>query len=32
LALIWRLGCNKNLYLKELKNFALFKSDTKILF
>jgi hypothetical protein len=31
-ALIWRLGYNKNSYSKESRNFALFKSDAKILF
>jgi hypothetical protein len=32
LALIWRLGCDENLYSKELRNFALFESDAKMLF
>jgi hypothetical protein len=31
-ALIWRLSCDKNLYLKELKNFALFELNIKMLF
>jgi hypothetical protein len=32
LALIWRLGCDENLYLKESRNFALFELDVKMLF
>jgi hypothetical protein len=31
-ASIWRLGYNKNLSLKELRNFALFESEAKMSF